>query len=323
MYITKPFLRSDNVIRRNKIGLIVTYLGEEYQIEFDDSDVMSATEALLNKLDGTRVIEDLVDTGIGLTQEQVFKTLSILDSNFLLGESGGETMSGLGFALHLEDLYYNHWAGQDGETKLVQVVFDGVAPRDVLIGWCFECFHVTTRAHDCLAPIISRMHGALKTISIEYVIDEYRHDKLLMKSLLALGYTREQVEHSVPLPYTNAVMNLLARWSNTDLLSFMGCLFVFEGTNEIGDAYIEQLEKYDLPKEFLRGQTVHNEVNNEGSHGAVSRLYFSQIPFIGADDQARIIRNLRVLYELQRQKHSNVVDYYSNPVIGIPRLIQR
>lgn len=325
MHITRPMLRSDSAIRRLDDRLVITYLDEAYEIEFDDPASLPATEILLSRLDGTRTVDELSREADGLRPDQISTTLSMLDGNFLLGEGdkSDAPMSGLAFALHLEDLYYNRWMGQDGETSLVRAVFDGEASRDVLIGWGFECYHVTSRAHDCLAPIIARMHGALKPLAIDYVLDEYRHDKLLMKSLLALGYPREAIEHSLPLPYTHAVMNLLARWSNTDLLSFMGCLFVFEGTQDIGDAYIHQLEQYDLPAEFLRGQSVHNDVNNAGDHGAVSRLFYSQFPSIGADDQARVTRNLRMLYDAQRRKHQNVLDYYSQPEIGIPRTLAR
>ncbi|AJK50119.1 iron-containing redox enzyme family protein [Burkholderia plantarii] len=325
MHITRPVLRSDSAIRRLDDCLVITYLDEDYEIEFDDPGSLPATEILLNRLDGTHTVDELSRDADGLRPDQVANTLSILDGNFLLGEGahGGAPMSGIAFALHLEDLYYNRWMGQDGETALVRAVFDRQASREVLVGWGLECYHVTSRAHDCLAPIIARMHGALKPLAIDYVLDEYRHDKLLMKSLLSLGYTREQVERSLPLPYTNAVMNLLARWSNTDLLSFMGCLFVFEGTQDIGDAYIQQIGQYDLPPEFLHGQAVHNEVNNAGDHGAVSRLLYSRFPSIGVDDQARVIRNLRMLYEAQRRKHQNVLDYYDAPTIGIPRSLPR
>ncbi|WP_227744088.1 iron-containing redox enzyme family protein [Burkholderia gladioli] len=325
MHITRPMLRSDSAIRRLDDCLVITYLDEDYEIEFDDPASLPATEILLGRLDGTRTVDELSQDTAGLRPEQVASTLSILDGNFLLAEGGhaGAPISGLAFALHLEDLYYNRWMGRDGETELVRAVFDGQASRDVLIGWGFECYHVTTRAHDCLAPIIARMHDGLKPLAIDYVLDEYRHDKLLMKSLLALGHTREAIEGSLPLPYTHAVMNLLARWSNTDLLSFMGCLFVFEGTQDIGDAYIRQLEQYDLPPEFLRGQSVHNDVNNAGDHGAVSRLLYSRFPSIGVDDQARVIRNLRMLYDAQRRKHRNVLDYYRAPTIGIPRMLPR
>jgi hypothetical protein len=321
---SRPKLKDGCTVTRAVEGMILSYLGEDYTFELDDPARALPVERFLLSLDGSRPATELTDGGAGLPPDEARIALRLLDESLLLTEAAPPPAgkSGLAFATELEDLYYNVWTRQEGgETELVRSIFDGKAERAVILGWCLESYHVTSRAHDCLSPMLARFHGAFKRKAIAYFLDEYRHDKLIMKSLLAAGFRRDDVERCLPLPYTHAVMNLLARWAHSDLLSFMGCLFVFEGTPEIGDGYIASLAQYDLPEEFVKGQSVHNDINNDGGHGNITRDFFAMSEQIAPDDQARVIRNLRMLYEAQRCKHDDVLRYYRAPTVGAPRLL--
>lgn len=324
MYLSHPKIKDGCAITLQQGVLVLSYLGEDYTIELDDPSRASPMERFVRALDGTRDTAELCSGAGGLAAAEAQAALDLLDDSLLLTEGAQPRpgKSGLAFATELEDLYYNVWMHADGETALVKAIFDGHAEHAVLHGWCLESYHVTSRAHDCLSPMLARFHGASKRLAIAYFLDEYRHDKLIMKSLLAAGFQRDEVERSLPLPYTHAVMNLLARWAHSDLLSFMGCLFVFEGTREIGDGYIRSLSRYDLPAEFVKGQAVHNDINNDGDHGFITRAFYAGIEHVSAEDQARVIRNLRMLYEAQRCKHESVLRYYRTPVIGVPRLLR-
>ena len=323
MHFSHPRIKEGCEIRRESRGIILAYFGEDLSFEVDDPNQIASIESLIRLWDGSRTIDEIIAAPHGLDAVDVETALSLLDANLLLteGAEASPGKHGLTFITELEDFYYNVWMRADGETNLVKAIFDGTAEREVLLGWGLESFHVTSRAHDCLSPMIARFHGAFKRKAIDYFLDEYRHDKLLMKSLLAAGFEREAIQRSLPLPYTHATMNLLAKWANTDLLSFMACLFVFEGTPEIGNAYIDSLAQYDLPAGFVKGQSVHNDINSDGDHGNISRDFFAMIDQVSTDDQARVVRNLRLLYETQRRKHDNVLQYYLAPTIGIPRLL--
>ncbi|MGK3959948.1 iron-containing redox enzyme family protein [Sorangium sp. So ce118] len=323
LHFLRPKLKGGCAVSRSHTGLTLSYLGEEFTFELDDPEKAHPVERFILALDGTRGVSELTAGAGVIAPGDAEMTLRLLDESLLLTEGAAPPpgKGGLAFATELEDLYYNVWIPEDGETELVRTIFDGHAERDVIYGWCMESYHVTSRAHDCLSPILARFHGAFKRKAIHYFLDEYRHDKLIVKSLEAAGFRREDIERSLPLPYTHAVMNLLAKWANSDLLSFMGCLFVFEGTREIGDSYIESLSKYDLPEEFVKGQSIHNDINNDGDHGNISRDFYAMIDHVSADDQARVTRNLRMLYEAQLRKHDNVLRYYRAPTIGVPRLV--
>lgn len=323
MHFRCPRLKEGCDVRRDGANILLSYLDEEFTLELDEPAKAGAVEGVIRSLDGRRRPDEIAANADGLSSKEVATLLALLDGNYLLGEGAAPSpgKNGLAFVAELEDLYYNRWMRQDGETELVSAIFDGTAERDVLLGWGLESFHVTSRAHDCLSPMIARFHGAFKRKAIDYFLDEYRHDKLLMKSLIAAGFGRDEIERSLPLPYTHASMNLLAKWAQSDLLSFMACLFVFEGTPEIGNAYIDSLAQYDLPDAFVKGQAVHNDINNEGDHGNVTRDFYAMIGQIGEADAARVVRNLRLLYDTQRRKHANVLAYYRAPSIGIPRLL--
>ena len=50
----------------------------------------------------------------------------------------------------------------------------------------------------------------------------------------------------------------------------MASLFIFEEASD-GNEYLQSLEQYDLPKEYVKPMYDHSDVNEEGDHGAISR----------------------------------------------------
>nr|WP_236588247.1 iron-containing redox enzyme family protein [Tumebacillus amylolyticus] len=190
-----------------------------------------------------------------------------------------------------------------------------------MIGWTLEYYHITKRAHDCISPAIAKGHGEFRSMLLDFFHEEYRHDKLLLKSLKSLGFEEHEITNSIPLPYTAAVSNLLAKWAHTDLLSYMASLFIFEGTAMEGNDYVQALDVYEMPREFSIHQAAHNNINTEGDHGNVSREFYASIEYITAEDQARVIRNIRLLHEAQLRAHDTIFEYYLKPDVKMPRLL--
>ena len=324
MYFKNPALKKGCNVSYNNNQVSLNYAGDTYSIELDNPSKSEVIFDFLTMLNGDHLFTNLVGKYRSLDNKEITQLLTMLDDSFLLRETVNTSFkgdSGINVLIRLEDLYHNQWIREKGETKFAQLVLDGVAPPSIIQGWAFEYYHITLRAHDCITPAISKLKNEFQKILIEYFHDEYRHDKILIKSLYALGYKDEEIARSIPLPYTNAIMNLLAKWAHLDQLSFMAALFIFEGTKESGKEYIDALKKYALPKDFVKGQSLHNDINTDGDHGSISRKFYQLIDYINMDQEKDLTRNMRLLFETERKQHQNIVSYYGNLQKPIIRLI--
>ena len=322
LFVQQPKLRLGSKIVENTEYLTLKYRNESFELYPDENTTLEAIASFLVSLDGTKTVEELKASKI-LPFELVQDVLLVLDENCLLEDgkvSEFKGKSGLEFFLELVDLH-RQWEAGLGESEFSKLFYSGKAPRELIIGWTIEYYHITKRTHDCVTPAIAKAHGAIRNHVIEFFHEEYRHDKLLLKSLLTLGFSEEEIANSIPLPYTTSLSNMLAKWSHTDLLSFMASLFLYEGNASEGHDYIEALEKYGLPKEFVAQQGVHNDINVEGEHGNVTREFFSLIDYVSPEDQLRVKKNIAMLNQVYRQAINNIAEYYGHEGAELPRTL--
>ncbi|HGA1024568.1 TPA: iron-containing redox enzyme family protein [Bacillus cereus] len=322
LYFEQPKLRQKVEIIDKVNYIEINYHGNSIELSPSSEFQLNDIKSFLNLLDGKNTIEDLNKKLNSFNQEQIIEYINELDEHWLLEEgkkSKIEGKTGLEFAFELED-YYSFWKNYSKETELTKLILDNKASKNLLVGFAFEYYHVTRRCHEALTPAIVKSHGKTREKVFEFFIEEYRHDQLLLKSLTSLGFSQQEIENSMPLPYTNSIMNMLAKWAHSDLLSFMAGIFIFEGTDYDSLAYKNALSAYDgLPENFARYQNTHGDINIEGDHGHVTRDFFKDIEYISEEDQKRVLNNVRWLNELNLRMHQNTIDYYNNPDAVIPR----
>ncbi|MGZ0049313.1 iron-containing redox enzyme family protein [Brevibacillus gelatini] len=323
IYVQKPKLREGcEVIYKNDY-LIITYRGDQFELYPQEESSCDEIATLLNLLDGTKTIEELVTLNQAKGFMNTLKLIEVLDENCLLREGKkveikGKT--GLEFIMDLEDLH-RIWERSLGETTLSKLFYKGEAPLEMVIGWGFEYYHITKRAHDCITPAIAKAHGALREQMLEFFHEEYRHDKLLLKSLTSLGYSEQEIINSIPHAYTAAISNALAKWAHTDLLTFMAVLFIMEGTNLDGQEYMDTLALYDLPDDFIRYQGVHSDINIQGDHGNVTRDFFALVDYISPEEQLRVKKNILMFEQLRIRQEETFWESFQKEKNEIPRLL--
>lgn len=309
-YFKKPKIREIAKIVDTEEAILVKCHGDEFELQGDKTVISS----FLNSLNGENTIDEIINDNksSNFPENDIIEQLDLLDEFFLLEEGNIEeksTHNGLKFITKIEDFYYK-WQSEHGETTVATRILDGKASLNLITGWTFEYYYVTNRAHDCISPSISRAHGVFQDMLIDFFHEEYRHDKMIQKSLSTLGYKKEDLDNVLPLPYTAALANLLCKWAHTDLLSFYAALFIFEGTADEGNGYIDALTQYDLPKGYIKPQMTHNTINVEGDHGNVSRDFYSKIEHISLTEQQRVIKNMRILHETQLKAFEELITVY-------------
>lgn len=325
LYFEQPKLRNNVKIYDRGDYLHLTYHGNTVDIEPTKKVSLENIKYLLSLLNGQHTLEQLTSKIDFFTKDELVSFINDLDEFWFLTEGKKQEIvgkSGLEFILELEDKYA-YLMNEGKETKLTQLILDNKASKNLIVGFTFEYYHVTRRCHECVSPAIAKAQGNIREQVLEFFLEEYRHDRLLLKSLLSLGYKQEEIENSIPLPYTQAIMNMLSKWAHTDLLSFMAGIFIYEGTDTDNIQYSEALSRYDFPEDFVKYQNTHGTINIEGEHGQVSREFFMNIPYISPEDQIRVINNIRMLNELHLRMHENTIDYYDRPDAVIPRSLDK
>lgn len=322
LYFDQPKLRENVTIVEENDQITLNYHGNSLEIAPSEGVNISQIKDFLNLLNGKNNVHSITSQLQYFNKEQIVNYIEVLDEHLLLEEGKAfefKGKSGLNFILDLED-HYHSWQNFTKETDLTKKILDQKASKNLLMGFAFEYYHVTRRCHECLTPAIAKSHGNTKLKVFDFFIEEYRHDKLLIKSLTSLGFDRTEIEDSLPLPYTQSIMNMLSKWAHTDILSFMAGIFIFEGTDYDSLAYKHALESYsELPEDFAKFQNTHGDINIEGDHGNVTRDFFIDIEYISEEDQQRVIKNIHLLNELQLRMHQNTIDYYDKENVKIPR----
>ncbi|HDR7799694.1 TPA: iron-containing redox enzyme family protein [Bacillus tropicus] len=324
IYVQYPKLREGCEFTHNNNHIVLNYRGDQFELYPENSVNIKEILTLLNQLDGSKSIDELEVLNKKNGFDNTLKLIQVLDESCLLYEGLKKVFtgkSGLEFIMELEDLN-RIWDRKLGETKLSRLFYEGESSKELVIGWAFEYYHITKRAHDCITPAIAKGHGILRKKLIEFLHEEYRHDKLLLKSLTSLGFTEQEVIDSIPTPYTAALSNALAKWAHTDLLTFMAVLFIMEGTDLDGEEYMNALTHYEIDENFIRYQGVHGDINLEGDHGNVSREFYSIIDYISEEDQLRVKKNLLMFQQMRVRQEEVFLDMYQENKRSHPYLFK-
>lgn len=190
-----------------------------------------------------------------------------------------------------------------------------------LLGNAVEYYHVTLAAYDAVAPCLARLPGPLRTIMAAFVLEEYRHDRILLRAAECFGLEERELVELVPLPYTAAVTNYLAFLGNTDPLSLLATLFILEGRPSDGLPYFGWLEQMGAPAAYVESHKEHDRVNTNGRHGTISRQCFAQIERIEVADEARILACVLQLARFNQLRQHELVRYHDDPAMPCPRTV--
>lgn len=256
-----------------------------------------------------------VDRGYAIKNYQdivVASVLATLDKFGLLIERGataGTALTGKQLIARLEQEQHAR-AEESDALPLWDILRSGDAPERLLTGLAKEYFFLTSAAYDAITPAIARLHGEQRAVMLEFVLGEYRHDNLMLRSLKACGFTDEDVRAALPHPYTRGLTDQLRYWAETDPLTMMCALFMFEGTAESGQAYIDLLQRNRLPAGYIEGVVEHDRANTEGNHGAISREFMRYQSSVSSEDAERVSMRLADLHKLLSRRNIEVTRTY-------------
>jgi heme oxygenase-like protein len=285
----RPVLRPDATWRRTADGAEFVYLDGERFVEFEfDADRRDAFYDFIELLADPRRTGEELPAAFPGTGDELGQMLEALDEQGMIAEgwaapAGGVSGVGAYSALRrIADEVREHV-----RSPLFEALREGTATRDHLIGYAIEYWHVTHLCPRAIAPILARDDFEVGTWRklMDFYMMERNHDRMLEKSLKAVGITREQLLRTQPLPATMAMMAALGVYAYDFPLALIATLFPMEEPEpDFLELFVARCNELGLPAEFLKPIMDHSDVNEDEGHDAVTLDILADFPYVSAEE---------------------------------------
>ncbi|AIL12631.1 hypothetical protein IM40_02380 [Candidatus Paracaedimonas acanthamoebae] len=182
--------------------------------------------------------------------------------------------------------------------------------KDVLIQNLFALYHYVSAFPEHLGEAISHISNQeLKEKLCNTLTGNYWHSNMLLKGLMELGYSKEQVKQTSPIPATLGVINYLRWLAKTDLFSYAACLGLTEYP-EVSEETAHTISNYIqaewdsiellnlLPKEALEYFRKYKKIDYMKAR--ISKDFFDAETYLTPERQAEIQSRVRVYIECQK-----------------------
>jgi Iron-containing redox enzyme len=306
--------RLTGTIRQGNEGVIVHSLGVDYEVHARDAPP-NVVARVLGRLDGkTSVVSD----ERGLSPDDWQELIETLDTAGLIDDAVHvKSHSALDMILDLEDMVEDLCASTIFQNPFwrtcLSVRQPGDLPQRLAIGMVIENWHFLFRESYFDAPVLSYVpHSEVRLTMNRFFGEEYGHDEILLKSLNAVGLTREDMHDSLPLPETMALCNALAYWAHNDPLFFFTTLGLLEGQGLKKDSFIEACERAGFADNFVEPLRVHSNINISAGHGNLTREIFRHIPALDSATVARLRSQTPLFVALYDGFYAGVWRHYTS-----------
>lgn len=321
-----PKLRETCTVEKNKLSVKIIDSFSEDVFEITPEEIPLDTLLIfINSLDGNNTFDD-ISKKTKLSIEQVKEYVEYLDRELLITDGYFDRVpytTGLEFIVNLEYKVTN-WMKVLNSNPFWIELNNGTLNKNAIIGHTIENYYILEKEYDFDGAIMSlEQDPRRREILHEFYKEEHGHDELVLKSLTNIGISREELNNSIPLVYTEGICSLLNLWSNEDPLSFMASLYILEGVDWEPDTFIQEIStNYELPKGFVAPQVNHADLNQGHGHGNLTRHMFNTFTLIEAEDQKRITSNLKLLVDTLNEFYKEIHKYYSNSNNSLLRVVK-
>jgi hypothetical protein len=309
--------RLTGIVRQASQSVFVNTDGIDHEIVADGVEPHVIAE-VLRRFDGENNITQALDGEGGLSEEEGRQLVESLNAAGLIDDPGPvECRNAIDVILELEDIvedlctrtiYQNpFW------TTCLAVRGPGDLPQRLATGMVIENWHFLFRESYFDAPVLSYVpHTEVRLVINQFFSEEYGHDEILLKSLNAVGLSRDDMRDAIPLPETMALCNALAYWAHNDPLFFFTTLGLLEGQGMKKDSFIEACERAGLADDFIEPLRIHSNINIGAGHGNLTREIFKHIPGLDHATVARMRSQAPLFVELYDAFYSGVWRHYTS-----------
>jgi pyrroloquinoline quinone (PQQ) biosynthesis protein C len=192
-------------------------------------------------------------------------------------------------------------------------------------GWLFELYHYTKNAnrHMPLACSHARIKQ-IKKLRAKHYAEEWNHFHYFTKALSAMGFSKQSVEASEPLPMTLEMSNFMRQAAREDVLAYSICSAVLEGTTvgqEHFDGFYERsMAHYGVPHAAVKPIYDHLDLDKQYEHSNLFREILAEAGTISAERASRVLEYGRQLSEHIWMWTEQIERYYEKTDNPVPRM---
>lgn len=139
-------------------------------------------------------------------------------------------------------------------------------------------YYITDRFIDIIAPAIShRVPRPLKKLIRKYYSEETGHDKYELKTCERLGLSYENLQASLPTPFSQILCDVFTYLAINDPISYFSAITITEGLPGQPNILNAIVANSKTLPEFCNHDSKHHESLNETlNHPMISRIFLTQ-----------------------------------------------
>lgn len=216
------------------------------------------------------------------------------------------------------------WLGEAFSHPFWERMLQNRGSARLFTGWLFELFHFTKNANRHMPLAVSTCQNKrVKTLLAKHYEEEWNHYFFFIRALAPLGYSKEQVLNSSPLPMTVEMANFMRQAAREHTLCYAVCSAVLEGTTVNRDDYNPFYEKcgelYSIPKEAIKPIYDHLDLDVQYGHSNLFQDVCNNYTELSTSDMNRILTYGRQMVEHIWLWTDNIEKYYDSPQNRVPR----
>ncbi|MEV7007641.1 hypothetical protein [Streptosporangium sp. NPDC051022] len=246
--------------------------------------------------------------------EEYDEMLAALDEQGMIAEaeSGArDGMSGVSAYAYLRRL-----AGRvhtEVGSPLLRALAEGTVTREQLIGYAIEYWHITHLCPRALAPALARDDLGLRAWEelMRLYMTERDRDRLLERSLLAVGVPRERLLRAQPLPATMAIMASLGVYAYNFPLALISTLFPMkEPEPELPELFRLRCAELGLPGDFVGPIAGHPGLDGNEVDEAVTLDLLAGFPYLSTETVRECGKAVADVIEQRARLDAEIVSWY-------------
>ncbi|HEY0798076.1 MAG TPA: iron-containing redox enzyme family protein, partial [Candidatus Baltobacteraceae bacterium] len=175
----------------------------------------------------------------------------------------------------------------------------GELPKSALVGWLVEMYHYIHDFPQAIGHAARHARGELQVVLDRYAAQERGHEQFVLKTLVNLGMSPEEVETSAPMLSTRLIGFLMRELFELAPWSVLPVAAMIEA-QDFEDAQIEAFkvnlcERYGLPVTAFDPYFEHQEIDVSMGH---AELLATHLRLIEPTDRATLDQITNKMHDL-------------------------
>ena len=296
-----PLVRYDVTVRADNGSVALE--NEETRIEIDGVDPATAS-AFIVGMDGvTPVVELARRCGLRAADAMLIAD-ALADAGMAREPQGPNTLIDPGEFAALARELYPQWKQRLFRHALWSNLVDGSATFTQFSGWLLENYHFIEGVNDRLGSATAYCTSAeARRVFAHHYAEEFDHGGFFLTALRKIGLAQEDVDRSLPLPTTRAILNHMRRAARADSLQYAACSAFLESTGDDrsgGRAFFAAVaERYTAnAPDVIAPLVAHLELDEEYGHNGILERIAPLLGPITAARAGKALEAARTLVEL-------------------------